>query len=329
MLRRGGKKTQKNCTKKDFHDPDNHDDINTHLELDILEWDVKWALGSITTNKASGGDRISVELFQILKDDAVKMLHSICQHIWKTQAQDWTRSVFIAIPKKGNAKEYSNNCTIALISHASKVMLKILQARLQQYMKCELPDVQAGFRKGRETRDQIANILWITEKAREFRKNIYFCFIDYTKVFDCVDHNLELSCSNQFIHVLGLYHSSKGCALSSPVSVVAWSLELKELALEHEVMRIFNNMEVSGWVGVSLLWADTPRYDNGRGREELGPAQIKDKETTYFSFFRSRRTSWLHMQKDSLGAKKGGGTSSCVIGGISLLIGLCTRIRLS
>ena len=146
---------------------------------------------SITTNKASGGDRIPIELFHILEDDAVKVLHSICQQIWKTQQwpQDWKKSVFIPIPKKGNAKECSNYCTIALISHTSKVMLKILQTRLQQYVNCELPDVQAGFRKGRGTRDQIANIWWIIEKAREFHKNIYFCFIDYAKAFDCVDHN--------------------------------------------------------------------------------------------------------------------------------------------
>ncbi|GBE63537.1 endonuclease-reverse transcriptase [Babesia ovata] len=177
--------------KKDLHDPDNHDGVITDLEPDILECEVKWALESITTNKASGGDGIPVELFQILKDDAVKVLHSICQQIWKTQQwpQDWKRSVFIPIPKKGNAKECSNYRTIALISHASKVMLKILQARLQQYVNRELPDVQAGFRKGRGTRDQIANICWIMEKAREFQKNIYFCFIDYAKAFDCVDHN--------------------------------------------------------------------------------------------------------------------------------------------
>ena len=126
-------------------------------------------------NKASGGDGIPVELFQILKDDAVKVLHSICRQIWKTQQWpwDWKMSVFIPIPKKDNAKECSNHCTIVLISHLSKVMLKILQARLQ---------VQAGFRKGRGTRDQIANILWIIEKAREFQKNIYFCFIDYAKI---------------------------------------------------------------------------------------------------------------------------------------------------
>ena len=142
-------------------------------------------------NKASEGDEIPVELFQILKDDAVKVLHLMCQQIQKTQQwpQYWKRSVFISIPKKGNAKECSNYCTIALISHTSKVMLKILQARLQQYVNLELPDVQAGFRKGRGTRDQTANYHWITEKAREFQKNIYFCFLDYAKAFDCVDHN--------------------------------------------------------------------------------------------------------------------------------------------
>ena len=169
--------------------PDNHDGVIIHLEPDILECEVKWASGSITTNKASGGDGIPVELFQILKEDAVKALHSICQQIWKTQQwpQNWKRSVFIPIPKKGNAKEYTNYHTVALISHASKVMLKIW--RLQQYMNCELPDVQAGFRKGRETRDQSANIHWIIKKVKEFQKNIYFCFIDYAKAFDCVDHN--------------------------------------------------------------------------------------------------------------------------------------------
>ena len=141
--------------KKDLNDLDNHDGVSTHPEPDILECKVKWALGSITMNKASGGDGIPVELFQILKDDAVKVLHSICQQMWKTQQwlQDWKRSVFIPIPKKGNAKECSNYHAIALISHASKEMLKILQVRLQQYMICELLDVQAGFRKGRGTRD--------------------------------------------------------------------------------------------------------------------------------------------------------------------------------
>ena len=127
----------------------------------------------------------------MLKDDAVKVLHSICQQIWKTQQwpQDWKRSVFIPISKKGIAKECSNYCTNAFISHASKVMLKMLQARLYQYVNSELPDVRAGFRKTRGTRDQISNIHWIIKKAREFQKNIYFCFIDYAKAFDCVDHN--------------------------------------------------------------------------------------------------------------------------------------------
>ena len=143
----------------------------THLEPDILECEVEWALGSLTTNKASGGDGIPVELFQI-QDDAVNVLHSKCQQIWKTQQwpQDWKRSVFIPIPKKGNSKECSNSRTVALIAHASKVMLRILQARLQQYMNRELPDVQAGFRRGRGTRDQIANIHWIIEKAESSRK---------------------------------------------------------------------------------------------------------------------------------------------------------------
>ena len=140
----------KELYKKDLHDPDNQNGVITHREPDIMECEVKWALESITTNKASGCD---------------------------------------GIPKKGNTKECSNYCTIALISHTSKVMLKILQTRLQQNMNCELPDVQSGFRKGRGTRDQIANIRWIIEKAREFKKNIYFWFIDYTKAFDCVDHN--------------------------------------------------------------------------------------------------------------------------------------------
>ena len=156
-----------------------------------MECEVKWALESITTNKASGDDGISIELFQVLKDDAVKVLHSICKQIWKTQQwpQDWKKSVFIPISKKSNAKECSNYHTIALISHANKLMLKILQARFQQYMNCELPDVQAGFRKGRRTRDRIANIHWIIEKAREFQENIYLCFPEYAKAFDCVDHN--------------------------------------------------------------------------------------------------------------------------------------------
>ena len=177
--------------KKDLHDPDSNDGVITHLEPDILECEVKWALGNITMNKASGGDGVPIE-FQILKDDAVKVLNTICQQIWKTQQrpQEWKRSVFIPIAKKGNAKECTNYCTIALISHACKLMLKILQTRLQQYMNRGLPDVQVGFRKGRGTRDRIANICWIIEKAREsHKKKIYFCFIDYAKAFDCVDHN--------------------------------------------------------------------------------------------------------------------------------------------
>ena len=170
---------------------DNQDGLITHLESDILECEVKWALGSITKNKGSGGDGIPVVLPQILKDDAVKVLCSICQEIWKTHQwpRDWKWSVFVPVPNEGNAKECSNYRTIALISHTSKVMLKILQARLPQYVNCELPDVQAGFRRGRGTRDQIAIIRWIIEKARELQKNIYFCFIDYAKAFDCVDHN--------------------------------------------------------------------------------------------------------------------------------------------
>ena len=141
--------------KKYLHDPDNLTGVITHLEPDILECEVKWALGSVTMNKASGGDGIPVELFQILKDDAVKVLHSIGQQIQKTQQrpQDWIRSVFIPIPKKGNAKECSNYCKIAPISHTGKLIFKILQARLQQYMNHELPDVQAEFRKGTGTRD--------------------------------------------------------------------------------------------------------------------------------------------------------------------------------
>ena len=169
---------------KDLHDPDNHSAVITHTQLEpyILNCKVKWALGTITMNKASGGDGIPVELFQILKDDAVKVLHSKCQQIWKTQLwpQDWKRSVFILIPKRGNAKESSNYYTVELISHTSKVMLKILQARPQQYVNCELPGIQSGFRKGRGTRDQIANIHWIIEKARELQKkhlHLLYCLL--------------------------------------------------------------------------------------------------------------------------------------------------------
>ena len=164
--------------KKDLHDPDNHDGMIIHLEPDILECEVKWALESIAMNKASGGDGIPVELFQTLKDDAVNVLHTICQQIWKTQQwqQGWKKSVFIPILKKGNAKECSNYHTIALISEASKVMLKILQARLQQYMNHELQDVQAGFRKGRGTRDQIASFRWIIEKGIVPEKHLFLLY---------------------------------------------------------------------------------------------------------------------------------------------------------
>ena len=166
---------------KYLHDPDNHDGVVTDLEPDIQECEVKWALGSITMNKASGGDGIPVKLFQILKDGAVKVMHSICQQIWKTQqcSQGWKRSVFIPVPKKGNAKECLNYRTIALISHASKVMFKILQSRLQQYLNYELPGVQAGFRKGRGTRDQIANIRWIIKKARVPEKHLFLLYSLY------------------------------------------------------------------------------------------------------------------------------------------------------
>ena len=158
-----------------LHDPDNHDGVITHLEPDILECEVKCSSGSITTNKPSGGDGIPVELFQILKDDAVKVLHSICQQIWKTQQwpHDWKRSVFIPVPKKGNAKECSNYCTVALLSHASKVMLKILQARLQQYMNRELPDVQAGFRKAEEPEIKLPTTAGSSKKEESSEKPLF------------------------------------------------------------------------------------------------------------------------------------------------------------
>ena len=159
--------------KKDLHDPDNHDHnavVITHVEPDILECKVKLALRSITKNKAGRGDRIPVELFQILKDDAVKVLHSISQQITQQWPQDWKRSVFIPVPKKGNAKECSSYCTIALISHPSKVMLKILRARLQQYVNYELPDVQTGFRKARGTRDQMSTSVGSSKKQESSRK---------------------------------------------------------------------------------------------------------------------------------------------------------------
>ena len=164
------------------NDLDSHDGVVTHLGPDILDCEVKWALGSITTNKASGSDGIQGELFQILKYDAVQVLYSMSANLEDSAvATGLEKSVFIPIPKKGNAKECSNYWTTVFISHARKGMLKILQARLQQDMNQEFPDVQAGFTKGRGTRNQIVNIHWIIEKAREFQKNIYFCFIDYAK----------------------------------------------------------------------------------------------------------------------------------------------------
>ena len=156
----------------------------THLEPEILECEVKWALGTIITKKASGGNGIPIELFQILKDDAEKVLYSICQQIWKTQQwpQDWKRSVFIPIPKKSNAKECSNR-TIVLISHASKVMLKVLQARLQQYVSRELPVFTIDLEKTEEAETKLPTSSGSSKKTREFQKNVYFCFIDYVKAF--------------------------------------------------------------------------------------------------------------------------------------------------
>ena len=175
--------------KKDLHDPDNHNEVITNLEPDILECEVKWALESITTNKASGGDGIPVELFHILKDDAVKVLHSICQQIWKTQQwpQDWKLSVFIPIAKKGNAKECSNYCTIALISHSSEVILKILQARLQQHMNCELQMFKLGLETAEEPEIKLPTSAGSSKKQESSRKTSLT--IDYAKAFDCVDHS--------------------------------------------------------------------------------------------------------------------------------------------
>ena len=177
-------KIHRRTIQKDLHDPDNQDGVITHLEPDILECEVKWALGSITTNKASGYDGIPVELFQILKDDAVKVLHSMSANLENSAvATELEKVSFHSNPEKGNAKECSKDHTIVLISHTSKLMLKILQTRLQQYMNHEIPDIQVG------ARDQIVNTHWIIEKAREFQKKIYFSFIDYSKAFDYVDHN--------------------------------------------------------------------------------------------------------------------------------------------
>ena len=179
------KKRWQEYTKKGLHNPDNHNGVITHLEPDMLECEVKWTLGSITTNKASGGDGIPVELFQILKHDALKV-----QNLQNSATATGLEKVsFHSNPKERQCQECSNYCIIVFISHASRVMLKILQARLQQYMNCEHSDIQAGLRKGRGTRDQIANIRWIIKKAKELQKNIYFCFTDYAKALDYVDHN--------------------------------------------------------------------------------------------------------------------------------------------
>ena len=170
---------------KDPNDLDNHGDgVVTHLKPDILECEVKQTLGNITTNEANGGDGISAELFQILKDDAVKVLYSICQQIWKTQQwpQDWKKSAFIPIPFFENGQT-----TIQL--HSFHMLISSCSKSFKQYMNRGLPDVQTGLQRGRRTRDKIANIHWIMEKARKFQKNIYLCFIDYTKAFDCVDHD--------------------------------------------------------------------------------------------------------------------------------------------
>ena len=170
--------------KKDLYDRDNHDCVITHLEPDILECKVKWALGSITTNKASGGDGIPVELFQILKDDAVKVLHSICKQIWKTQQwpQDWKRSIFIPIRKKDNATECSNYRTLALVSHTSKAMLKFSKPGFSNTWTVNFQMFKLVSEKAEETEIKLPTSI-------KFQKNIYFCFTDYTKAFDCVDHN--------------------------------------------------------------------------------------------------------------------------------------------
>ena len=177
--------------KKDLNEPDYYGGVVSHPEPDILEWEVKWALRSTAVNKATECDQIPAELFKSRKDDAIKVLHSLCQQIWKKEQwpQDWKRSILIPVPKKGSTEECANHWTITLIYHASKVILKILHVRLQHYVNQELPDVQPGCKKGKGTRDQIANIHWIIEKAREIQKNIYLCFIDYAKAFDCVDHD--------------------------------------------------------------------------------------------------------------------------------------------
>ena len=180
--------------KKDLHDPDNHNDVMTDLEADILECKVTWALGSITMNKASGGDEIPVELFQILTDDALEVLHAICQQILKTQQwpQDWKTSVFIPIPETDNAKECSNSCTVALISHASKVMLKSLQARLQQYMKHEFPDVQVDLEKAEEPVIKLAASVGSLKKQESSRKKCLVFFVVVPKLLKMMTAAMKL-----------------------------------------------------------------------------------------------------------------------------------------
>ena len=187
--RRDGNNTWKNFIKKDLNELDYYNGVVSHPDPDILECKVKWALRGTTVNKASGCDEIPAELFTSLKEDVIKVLHSLCQQICKTQQwpQDWKRSILILISKKGSTKECANHQTIVLISHASKDMHKTLYARLQHQANQELPDVQAEFRKGRGTRDQIANIRWIMERAREFQENIYFCFMKLQDVMKLKD----------------------------------------------------------------------------------------------------------------------------------------------
>ncbi|KFD66335.1 hypothetical protein M514_21622 [Trichuris suis] len=216
--------------KKELNVTESPDNMIGDLEPDILESEVTLALRSIANNKAPGHDGIPVELFKILKEDATKILHPICQQIWKTQQSpsDWKRSIYVPIPKKGSAKDCSNYRTIALISHASKVMLKILQARLQQYVSRELPEEQADFRRGRGTRDQIANIRWIMEKAREFQKIMYLCFIDYTKAFDCVDHTKmwqvlkQMGVPAHLISILKNLYTNQEAAVRTAQSTTDW-----------------------------------------------------------------------------------------------------------
>ena len=200
----------------------------TNLEPAVLECKVKWALGSITMNKASGGDGIPIELSQILKDDAGKVLHSICQQIWKAQqlTQDWKRTVLIPITKKGNAKRMLKLPQIAPISQASKVMFKILQARLQQYVNCELPDVQAGFKKAEEPEIKLPTSAGSWKKQESSRKNI--CFIDYAKAFDCVDHNKlwkifqEMGISDHLICLLRNLYAGQEATIRTRHGTMGW-----------------------------------------------------------------------------------------------------------